>query len=170
MPIVVQKFGGTSVADIERIQNVAQKVKAEVDLGNQVVVIVSAMAGVTNQLIDWVNAAVSDHNSQEYDVIVSTGEQVTSGLLALCLQNINVDARSWMSWQIPFQTDDNHSKARITNIGTTAIKNSLSSRVVAVIPGFQGVSSENRLTTLGRGGSDTTAVALAAALKAHRSV
>ena len=168
MPIIVQKFGGTSVADIERIQNVAQKVKAEVDLGNQVVVIVSAMAGVTNQLIDWVNAAVSDHNSQEYDVIVSTGEQVTSGLLALCLQNINVDARSWMSWQIPFQTDDNHSKARITDIGTTAIKNSLSSNVVAVIPGFQGISSDNRLTTLGRGGSDTTAVALAAALKAHR--
>ena len=168
MPIIVQKFGGTSVADIERIRNVAQKVKNEVDLGNQVVVIVSAMAGVTNQLIDWANAAVSDHDSREYDVIVSTGEQVTSGLLALCLQNINVDARSWMSWQIPFQTDDNHSKARITDIGTTAIKNSLSSNVVAVIPGFQGVSSENRLTTLGRGGSDTTAVALAAALKAHR--
>ena len=168
MPIIVQKFGGTSVADIERIQNVAQKVKNEVDLGNQVVVIVSAMAGVTNQLIDWANTAVSDHDSREYDVIVSTGEQVTSGLLALCLQNIDVDARSWMSWQIPFQTDDNHSKARITDIGTTAIKNSLSSSVVAVIPGFQGVSSENRLTTLGRGGSDTTAVALAAALKAHR--
>ena len=168
MPIIVQKFGGTFVADIERIHNVAQKVKNEVDLGNQVVVIVSAMAGVTNQLIDWANAAVSDHDSREYDVIVSTGEQVTSGLLALCLQNINVDARSWMSWQIPFQTDDNHSKARITDIGTTAIKNSLSSNVVAVIPGFQGVSSENRLTTLGRGGSDTTAVALAAALKAHR--
>ena len=168
MPIIVQKFGGTSVADIERIQNVAQKVKNEVDLGNQVVVIVSAMAGVTNQLIDWANATVSDHDSREYDVIVSTGEQVTSGLLALCLQNINVNARSWMSWQIPFQTDDNHSKARSTDIGTTAIKNSLSSNVVAVIPGFQGVSSENRLTTLGRGGSDTTAVALAAALKAHR--
>ena len=107
MPIIVQKFGGTSVADIKHIQNVAQKVKNEVDLGNQVVVIVSAMAGVTNQLIDWANAAVADHDSREYDVIVSTGEQVTSGLLALCLQNINVDARSWMSWQIPFQTDDN---------------------------------------------------------------
>ena len=168
MPIIVQKFGGTSVADIEHIHKVAQKVKNEVDLGNQVVVVVSAMAGVTNQLIDWANAAVSDHDDREYDVIVSTGEQVTSGLLALCLQNINVDARSWMSWQIPFQTDNNHSKARITDIGTTAIKNSLNSGVVAVIPGFQGVSSENRITTLGRGGSDTTAVALAAALAAQR--
>ena len=168
MPIIVQKFGGTSVADIEHIRNVAQNVKNEVDLGNQVVVIVSAMAGVTNQLIDWANAAVSDHDDREYDVIVSTGEQVTSGLLALCLQKINVDARSWMSWQIPFQTDNNHSKARITDIGTTAIKNSLNSGVVAVIPGFQGVSSENRITTLGRGGSDTTAVALAAALAAQR--
>ncbi len=168
MPIIVQKFGGTSVADIEHIHNVAQKVKNEVDLGNQVVVIVSAMAGVTNQLIDWANAAVADHDDREYDVIVSTGEQVTSGLLALCLQKINVDARSWMSWQIPFQTDNNHSKARITDIGTTAIKNSLNSGVVAVIPGFQGVSSENRITTLGRGGSDTTAVALAAALSAQR--
>ena len=168
MPIIVQKFGGTSVADIEHIQNVAQKVKNEVDLGNQFVVIVSAMAGVTNQLIDWANAAISDHDGREYDVIVSTGEQVTSGLLALCLQNINVDARSWMSWQIPFQTDTNHSKARIMDIGTTAIKNSLNSGVVAVIPGFQGVSSENRISTLGRGGSDTTAVALAAALAAQR--
>ena len=130
--------------------------------------IVSAMAGVTNQLIDWANAAVPDHDGREYDAIVSTGEQVTSGLLALCLQNINVAARSWMSWQIPFQTDNNHSKARITDIGTTAIKNSLNSGVVAVIPGFQGVSSENRITTLGRGGSDTTAVALAAALAAQR--
>ena len=109
MPIIVQKFGGTSVADIEHIHNVAQKVKNEVDLGNQVVVIVSAMAGVTNQLIDWANAAVPDHDGREYDAIVSTGEQVTSGLLALCLQNINVAARSWMSWQIPFQTDNNHS-------------------------------------------------------------
>ena len=168
MPIIVQKFGGTSVADIKHIQNVAQKVKNEVDLGNQVVVIVSAMAGVTNQLIDCANAAVSDHDGREYDAIVSTGEQVTSGLLALCLQNINVDARSWMSWQIPFQTDNNYSRARITDIGTTAIKNSLNSGVVAVIPGFQGVSSENRITTLGRGGSDTTAVALAAALAAQR--
>ena len=168
MPIIVQKFGGTSVADVEHIHNVAQKVKNEVDLGNQVVVIVSAMAGVTNQLIDWSNTAVSDHDGREYDVIVSTGEQVTSGLLALCLQKINVDARSWMSWQIPFQTDNNYSKARIMDIGTTAIKNSLNSGVVAVIPGFQGVSSENRITTLGRGGSDTTAVALAAALAAQR--
>jgi aspartate kinase len=168
MAIIVQKFGGTSVADISRIKNVAHRIKKEIDIGNKVVVVVSAMAGVTNQLIDWTNNVSSNQNQQEYDVIVSTGEQVTSGLLALSLQNIGIKARSWMSWQIPFRTDNTHSKARISDIGTAALFKSLNDGYVAVIPGFQGVSLENRVTTLGRGGSDTTAVALAAALKADR--
>jgi aspartate kinase len=168
MAIIVQKFGGTSVADVNQIKNVANRVKEEVDIGNKVVVVVSAMAGATNQLIDWVNNVKSNQNQQEHDVIVSTGEQVTSGLLALSLQNIGVKARSWMSWQIPLRTDNRHTKARINDIGTAALIKSLDDGYVAVIPGFQGISSENKITTLGRGGSDTTAVALAAALKAVR--
>jgi aspartate kinase len=168
MALIVQKFGGTSVADVNRIKNVANRVKKETEKGNKVVAVVSAMSGVTNQLIDWTGNVKSDQNQQEYDVIVSTGEQVTSGLLALSLQNIGIKARSWMSWQIPFWTDGTHSKARISDIETTALIKSLNEGYVAVIPGFQGISSENRITTLGRGGSDTTAVALAAVLKADR--
>jgi aspartate kinase len=168
MAIIVQKFGGTSVADVNRIKNVARQVKKEIETGNKVVVVVSAMAGATNQLVDWANHVTSTQNQQEYDVIVSTGEQVTSGLLALSLQHIGIKARSWMSWQIPFWTDNTHGKARISDINTTALIKSLNDGCVAVIPGFQGISSENRITTLGRGGSDTTAVALAAALNADR--
>ena len=168
MSIIVQKFGGTSVADVARITEVARHVEKEVKIGNQVVVVVSAMAGTTNQLVDWVSEVNTCHDFEEYDVILSTGEQVTSGLLALSLQNIGIKARSWMSWQIPLETDSTHGKARIVDIDTEVIKKSLQSGSVAVIPGFQGISSKNKITTLGRGGSDTTAVALAAALKAMR--
>jgi len=168
MSIIVQKFGGTSVADVARIREVARHVEKEVKIGNQVVVVVSAMAGITNQLVDWVSEVNTCHDFEEYDVILSTGEQVTSGLLALSLQNIGIEARSWMSWQIPLETDSTHGKARIVDIDTEVIKKSLQSGSVAVIPGFQGISSKNKITTLGRGGSDTTAVALAAALKAMR--
>ena len=168
MSIIVQKFGGTSVADVARITEVARHVEKEVKIGNQVVVVVSAMAGITNQLVDWVSEVNTCHDFEEYDVILSTGEQVTSGLLALSLQNIGIEARSWMSWQIPLETDSTHGKARIVDIDTEVIKKSLQSGSVAVIPGFQGISSKNKITTLGRGGSDTTAVALAAALKAMR--
>ena len=168
MSIIVQKFGGTSVADVARIREVARHVEKEVKIGNQVVVVVSAMAGTTNQLVDWVSEVNTCHDFEEYDVILSTGEQVTSGLLALSLQNIGIKARSWMSWQIPLETDTTHGKARIIDIDTEVIKKSLQSGSVAVIPGFQGISSKNKITTLGRGGSDTTAVALAAALKAMR--
>ena len=168
MSIIVQKFGGTSVADVARIREVARHVEKEVKIGNQVVVVVSAMAGTTNQLVDWVSEVNTCHDFEEYDVILSTGEQVTSGLLALSLQNIGIKARSWMSWQIPLETDSTHGKARILDIDTEVIKKSLQSGSVAVIPGFQGISSKNKITTLGRGGSDTTAVALAAALKAMR--
>ena len=168
MSIIVQKFGGTSVADVARIREVARHVEKEVKIGNQVVVVVSAMAGTTNQLVDWVSEVNTCHDFEEYDVILSTGEQVTSGLLALSLQNIGIKARSWMSWQIPLETDSTHGKARIVDIDTEVIKKSLQSGSVAVIPGFQGISSKNKITTLGRGGSDTTAVALAAALKAMR--
>ncbi len=168
MSIIVQKFGGTSVADVARIREVARHVEKEVKIGNQVVVVVSAMAGTTNQLVDWVSEVNTLHDFEEYDLILSTGEQVTSGLLALSLQNIGIKARSWMSWQIPLQTDNTHGKARIIDIDTDLIKKSLQSGFVAVIPGFQGISSKRKITTLGRGGSDTTAVALAAALNAVR--
>lgn len=168
MSIIVQKFGGTSVADVARIRDVARHVEKEVKIGNQVVVVVSAMAGTTNQLVDWVSEVNTLHDFEEYDLILSTGEQVTSGLLALSLQNIGIKARSWMSWQIPLQTDNTHGKARIIDIDTNLIKKSLQSGFVAVIPGFQGISSKRKITTLGRGGSDTTAVALAAALNAVR--
>lgn len=165
---IVQKFGGTSVADIERIQAVAERVKAEVDAGHQVAVVVSAMSGVTNQLVEYCSAASPMHDAREYDVVVSTGEQVTSGLLAMVLQNLGVQARSWMGWQIPIHTDSVHSKARIASIEIDELVSRLEDGQVAVIPGFQGLGADNRITTLGRGGSDTTAVALAAALNADR--
>jgi aspartate kinase len=166
MARVVQKFGGTSVADVERIRNAALKVKAEVDAGNEVAVVVSAMAGVTNQLVEYVSSMSSMHDAREYDVVVSAGEQITTGLMALALQEIGVPARSWLGWQLPIRTDDAHSRARIMEIETDAVEERLRDGQVAVMPGFQGLSGNDRVTTLGRGGSDTSAVALAAVLNA----
>jgi aspartate kinase len=166
MARVVQKFGGTSVADVERIRNAALKVKAEVDAGNEVAVVVSAMAGVTNQLVEYVSSMSSMHDAREYDVVVSAGEQITTGLMALALQEIGVTARSWLGWQLPIRTDDAHSRARIMEIETDAVEERLRDGQVAVMPGFQGLSGNDRVTTLGRGGSDTSAVALAAVLNA----
>ena len=173
MARIVMKFGGTSVADLDRIRNVAQRVKREVDAGNQVAVVVSAMAGVTNQLVAWCQGLSPLHDAREYDTVVATGEQVTTGLLAIALQEIGVEARSWQGWQIPIRTDDAHGKARIKAIeGEDIIARMQGSEKrapqVAVVAGFQGIGSDGRITTLGRGGSDTSAVALAAALKAER--
>lgn len=168
MARIVQKFGGTSVADLDRIRNAALRVKAEVDRGNDVAVVVSAMAGATNQLVSYVSEASALHDTREYDTVVSSGEQVTAGLLALCLQEIGVPARSWLGWQVPIRTDDSHGKARIVEIEPDNILKRFEQRQVAVIAGFQGISPQGRITTLGRGGSDTTAVALAAALGAER--
>jgi len=162
------KFGGTSVANIDRLTAVAAKVKAEVLRGNKVAVVVSAMSGVTNDLVALAKEAGSSYDTNEYDAVVATGEQATSGLLSLCLQKIGVPARSWQGWQIPILTDENHGKARIIDIDTSELKASLLSNIVCVIAGFQGLSPQKRITTLGRGGSDTTAVALAAALSASR--
>ncbi|MGH7036777.1 MAG: aspartate kinase [Stellaceae bacterium] len=168
MARIVQKFGGTSVADIARIKNVAQRVKREVEAGHEVAVVVSAMAGVTNELVGWTRAVSTLHDAREYDAVVSSGEQVTAGLLALALQNLDVDARSWLGWQIPIRTDGMHGKARIAAIETETILSRLAAGQVAVVAGFQGIGPRGRITTLGRGGSDLTAVALAAALKADR--
>lgn len=168
MACIVQKFGGTSVGDVERIKNVARKVKAEYDAGNQVVVVVSAMAGVTNQLVKFCQDITPEYNPEEYDVVVSTGEQVTIGLLAMALQAIGVPAQSWMGWQVPVITDDAASKARINEIHIENLKACLDKGMVPVVAGFQGVNKNGRVTTLGRGGSDTSAVALAAVLKADR--
>ncbi len=170
MALIVQKFGGTSVANIERIRNVAIKVKKELDLGNKVAVVVSAMSGVTNQLVGYVNELSPLETSAawaEYDQVVSSGEQVTSGLLALALQEMGIPARSFSGWQIPLETDSAYGKARIANIGPDDVHKTLNSGMVAVVAGFQGIHN-GRVTTLGRGGSDTSAVALAAALKADR--
>ena len=168
MALIVMKFGGTSVGDIERIQNVAKRVKSEVDAGNQIAVVVSAMSGVTNQLVDYVTAVTPLYDAREYDVVVSSGEQVTSGLLALALQNLGVPARSWQGWQLPVQTDGAHGKARILGIENEDVLKRMATGEVAVVPGFQGMAADGRVTTLGRGGSDTSAVALAAALNADR--
>ena len=168
MALIVQKFGGTSVGDLDRIRNVAARVKSEVDAGNQVAVVVSAMAGTTNQLVSWARDIGPMHDAREYDAIVATGEQVTVGLLAIALQNQGVDARSWLGWQIPIRTDDVHGAARIDNIDTTLMRARLASGQVAVVAGFQGIAPDGRVATLGRGGSDTSAVALAAALDADR--
>jgi aspartate kinase len=165
---IVQKFGGTSVRDIERIKKVALRVKREVDAGTEVAVVVSAMAGTTNQLVDWVDETSRLHDAREYDVVVASGEQVTAGLLALALQDLGVNARSWLGWQIPIKTDGVHGKARIDAIATAQIARRFKEGQVAVVAGFQGFGPDNRITTLGRGGSDTSAVALAAALKAER--
>ncbi len=168
MARIVMKFGGTSMADIERIQNVARRVKREVESGNQVAVVVSAMAGVTNQLVAWVNQVSPLHDAREYDTVVATGEQVTTGLLALALQEMGLAARSWLGWQIPIETDGIHGRARIRGIDTAEMINRLEQGQVCVVAGFQGIGPDNRITTLGRGGSDTSAVALAAALNADR--
>lgn len=168
MARLVLKFGGTSVGDIERIKNVAKKVKQEVDAGHEVAVVVSAMSGVTNQLVDYCKQIAKVHDQAEYDAVVASGEQVTSGLLAIALQEIGIPARSWQGWQIPLIADDTHGKARIERIETDTLSANMSQGVVGVVAGFQGVTEKGRIATLGRGGSDTSAVALAAALKADR--
>jgi aspartate kinase len=168
MARVVQKFGGTSVADLDRIRNVATRVQREHAAGNEIAVVVSAMAGATNQLDTWTKQISPLHDAREYDVVVASGEQVTAGLLALALQNLGIPARSWLSWQIPIETDDLHGRARILAIPADALLERLRDGQVAVVAGFQGVAPSGRITTLGRGGSDTSAVALAAALNADR--
>ncbi len=168
MARIVMKFGGTSVADLDRIRNVAARVKRAVDGGDEVSVVVSAMAGVTNQLVAWCQQLSALHDAREYDTVVATGEQVTTGLLAIALQEIGVDARSWQGWQIPVRTDAQHGRARIASIEGTELIRRMQAGQVAVVAGFQGLAPDQRIATLGRGGSDTSAVALAAALKADR--
>jgi len=170
MARLVMKFGGTSVANVERIRNVARHVKREVDAGHEVAVVVSAMSGKTNELVGWCKEAAAIHDQREYDAVVASGEQVTSGLLAIVLQDMGVPARSWQGWQIPIMTSDAHGSARIQDIdGAGVVAGFERERQVAVVAGFQGVHKESgRIATLGRGGSDTSAVALAAAIKADR--
>jgi aspartate kinase len=167
MAVVVMKFGGTSVADVDRIRNVARHVKREVDAGNKVAVVVSAMAGTTNQLVAWVNEASKTYDRREYDAVVATGEQITAGLLAVVLQSMGVKARSWQGWQIPIETSKAHGSARIANIDGKALRARIETGEVAVVTGFQGIEPETqRVATLGRGGSDTSAVAIAVAVDA----
>ena len=169
MPLLVMKFGGTSVADLERIENAAAKVQREVERGYDVIVIVSAMAGKTNELVGWVNQTSPFYDAREYDAVVASGENVTAGLMALRLQEMGVPARSWQGWQVPIQTTSQHSAARFVDIPRDNIDAKFAEGMkVAVVAGFQGLSPENRITTLGRGGSDTTAVAFAAAFEAER--
>ena len=170
MPRLVMKFGGTSVADLERIRGAARHVKREVDGGHEVAVVVSAMAGATNQLVDWCREAAALHDAREYDAVVSSGEQVTAGLLALVLEGMGINARSWQGWQLPVLTSNAHAAARILDInGAELVKRFKERQEVAVIAGFQGLHKETgRITTLGRGGSDTSAVAVAAAIAADR--
>lgn len=168
MARIVMKFGGTSMAGTERIRSVAARIKREVEAGNQVAVVVSAMAGETDRLVNFCREASPLHDPREYDVVVAAGEQITSGLLAITLQAMGVKARSWLGWQLPIHTSDAHASARIESIDIEALNAALAAGEVAVIPGFQGVSDDNRVTTLGRGGSDTSAVAVAAAMKADR--
>jgi aspartate kinase len=169
MARIVMKFGGTSVADLARIRAVALRVKREADTGNEVAVVVSAMAGVTDQLIAWSRDAGGAHpDEREYDNVVSTGEQVTSGLTALALQQLGLKARSWLGWQVPIETDGVHGHARIRAIPQEGLRQRLAAGEIGVVAGFQGIGPDGRITTLGRGGSDTSAVALAAALEAER--
>ncbi|MGB0920544.1 MAG: aspartate kinase [Alphaproteobacteria bacterium] len=169
MARIAMKFGGTSVGDLDRIRNVATRVKAEVDQGNEVAVVVSAMSGETNRLVDLAKGISPLHDAREYDTIVAAGEQVSVGLLAMALQEIGVPARSWLGWQLPIHTSDVHASARILDIETEAIEAKFAEGIkVAVVAGFQGVGPDGRVTTLGRGGSDTSAVAVAAAIKAER--
>ncbi len=168
MARIVMKFGGTSVADISRIRNVARHVKREVDAGNEVAVVVSAMSGKTNELVAWTRETAPMHDAREYDTVVAAGEQITSGLLAIALQTAGVEARSWQGWQLPIRTDSAHGAARITEICGDELIARFGKGQVAVISGFQGLGPDNRIATLGRGGSDTSAVAIAAAIKADR--
>ena len=168
MELVVLKFGGTSVADVPQIKKIALKVKGEVDQGNKVIVVVSAMSGVTNNLIDLVNQTSKNFALSEHDVVLSTGEQITSALLSIALEELSLKARSWMGWQVPIVSDNTHGKAVIKDIKTSNIMSSIKKGYIAIVSGFQGISEDNRITTLGRGGSDTTAVALAAAFSADR--
>jgi aspartate kinase len=170
MARLVMKFGGTSVADLDRIRNVARHVEREVKAGHEVAVVVSAMAGKTNQLVAWCREAAPLHDAREYDAVVASGEQVSAGLLAIVLEDMGVAARSWQGWQLPIHTDDAHGAARILGVnGEELIRRFRELGQVAVIAGFQGVHKESgRLTTLGRGGSDTSAVAIAAAIRADR--
>jgi aspartate kinase len=169
MPLLVMKFGGTSVADLERIANAAEKIRREVERGYDVIVIVSAMAGKTNELVGWVEKTSPFFDAREYDAVVSSGENVTAGLMALRLQEMDIPARSWQGWQVPLLTTSAHSSARIEEIPRANIDRKFAEGMkVAVVAGFQGVSPEGRITTLGRGGSDTTAVAFAAAFGAER--
>ncbi|WP_052046318.1 aspartate kinase [Candidatus Paracaedibacter symbiosus] len=165
---IVQKYGGTSVADIARLENVALKVKREVEAGHQVAVVVSAMAGVTNQLVGYTKAFSNVLNSPEHDTVTSTGEQITTGLLSLALQQLDLKSRSFMGWQIPIKTTSDHTNAQILSIDPKKLEACLEKGIIPVIAGFQGITSTRRITTLGRGGSDTTAVAIAAALRADR--
>jgi aspartate kinase len=168
MARIVMKFGGTSVADIDRIRNVARHVKREVDNGHEVAVVVSAMSGKTNELVGWTREASPMHDAREYDVVVSSGEQVTSGLLAITLQSMGVNARSWQGWQIPIRTSGAHGAARIEGIDGSDLVRRFGEGQVAVVAGFQGIGPDNRVATLGRGGSDTSAVAIAAGVNADR--
>ncbi|MEO0945348.1 MAG: aspartate kinase [Pseudomonadota bacterium] len=169
MPVLVMKFGGTSVATLDRIKRAAKRVGREVANGFDVIVIVSAMSGKTNELVGWVEETSKLYDAREYDAVVSSGEQVTAGLMSLMLQEMDVPARSWQGWQVPLKTNDAHAAARIDEIGTEAINAKFAEGMkVAVVAGFQGISPEGRITTLGRGGSDTTAVAFAAAFEAER--
>ena len=168
MELLVLKFGGTSVADITRIKKVALKIKLEVNKGNKIIVVVSAMSGVTNDLVNLVKQASENYQLSEYDTVLSSGEQVTAALLSIALQAIEINSRSWLGWQVPIITNDIHGKAVIKEIKTENISEYLDKNFVAIVSGFQGISSNNRITTLGRGGSDTSAVALAAAFSADR--
>ena len=169
MALLVMKFGGTSVANVDRIKRAAKRVALEVAHGKNVLVIVSAMSGKTNELVDWVNDTSQFYDAREYDAVVSSGENVTAGLMALTLQEMDIPARSWQGWQIPVHTSSSHSSARIESISSETINEKFEQGMkVAVIAGFQGISNESRITTLGRGGSDTTAVAFAAAFNAER--
>ena len=165
---MVLKFGGTSVADVPQIKKISYKIKSEVDKGNKVIVVVSAMSGVTNNLIELVNNTSELAPYSEYDVVLSSGEQVTAALLTIALNNLNIKGRSWLGWQVPIITENTYGKAVIEEIKTLNILESFKNNEVAIISGFQGISSENRITTLGRGGSDTSAVAIAAAFRAER--
>ena len=169
MPRLVMKFGGTSVANLDRIRNAAERVRLEVAKGYDVIVIVSAMSGKTNELVGWVNDTSALYDAREYDAVVSSGENVTAGLMALTLQEMDIPARSWQGWQVPVQTTSAHANARIEAIPSENLDEKFAEGMrVAVVAGFQGVSPEGRITTLGRGGSDTTAVAFAAAFDAER--
>ncbi|MBS4047065.1 MAG: aspartate kinase [Alphaproteobacteria bacterium] len=168
MARLVMKFGGTSVGSVDRMKNVAAKVKREVEAGNQVAVVVSAMSGETNRLVDLCKQVDPVHDQREYDTVVAAGEQVTTGLVSMALQSAGVKARSWQGWQVPIRTDDMHGKARIQEIDGAAMLKDMAAGIVPVVAGFQGVGPGDRIATLGRGGSDTSAVALAAALQADR--